>query len=147
MGVLRTHILGFTLNGKKLLKGSAGSLRIVSRGGPGGNGGNGQTGPRGKDGAKGANGANGVRGKDGGRGADNTAIPTDGDAQNADGVAALGKLVRTVNGDQGHHCSCRAVKHTITQYYEYNKVSQSTGNPGGKGTDGTDAKDGLPGIP
>merc|ERR1719295_1489927 len=136
---------GFTLNGKKLLKGSAASLRIVSRGGAGGNGGNGQTGPRGKDGAKGANGANGVRGKDGGRGADNTAIPTDGDAQNADGVAALGKLVRTVNGDQGHHCSCRAVKHTITQYYEYNKVSQTTGNPGGKGTDGTDAKDGLPG--
>jgi len=135
----------FVLNGKKLLKGSAGSLRVVSRGGAGGNGGNGQDGPKGANGAKGATGASGKNGVNGAKGADNNAIPTDGDAHDANGVTALGKLVRTVNGDLGHHCGCRAVKHTITRYYEYSKVSQTFGNPGGKGTDGTDAKDGLPG--
>jgi len=137
----------FTLNvSGTILKGSAKTMRVVTRGGPGGKGGNAQAGAAGGPGAKGANGANGVNGKNGAAGADNTVVPTNGDVHDAAGACALGKLVRTVNGDTGHHCSCRAVQRYITQYYEYDKTSGSTGAKGGKGTDGTDAKPGQNGA-
>merc|ERR1719295_1840802 len=135
----------FTLNvSGKILKGSAKTMRVVTRGGPGGKGGNAQAGAAGGAGAKGANGANGVNGKNGAAGADNTVVPTDGDVHDAAGACALGKLLKTDNGGS-HECWCHAYKRTITQHYEYDKTSGSTGAKGGKGTDGTDAKPGSNG--